>query len=73
MPGLDLAKWSAARTDPAFESTITSDAQAANNAGFNGTPSFLIGKTGGAMQKLEAASLTDPSAFNAAIEQLLKT
>ncbi|OLD56651.1 MAG: hypothetical protein AUI83_06315 [Armatimonadetes bacterium 13_1_40CM_3_65_7] len=73
VPGLNLADWSAARSDPAFESTITSDAQAANNAGFNGTPSFLIGKTGGAMQKLEASSLTDPSSFNTAIEQLLKT
>lgn len=72
VPGLDLPAWKTARNDPAFQSTITSDAQAANNAGFNGTPSFLIGKTAGAMQKLEYSSLTDPSSFNAAIEQLLK-
>jgi protein-disulfide isomerase len=72
VPGLNLAAWSTARNDPTFQNTITSDTQAANNAGFNGTPSFLIGKTGGAMQKLEYASLTDPSSFNAAIEQSLK-
>jgi len=72
VPGLNLAAWSAARNDPAFENTITGDEQAATSEGFNGTPSFLIGKTGGRMQKLEYSSLTDPSSFNAAIEQLLK-
>ena len=41
-------------------------------AGFTGTPSFLVGKTGGKMQKLEYSSLTDPSSFNAAIESALK-
>jgi protein-disulfide isomerase len=72
VPGLSLAAWGTARNDPAFQNAITSDAQAANNAGFNGTPSFLIGKSGATMQKLEYSSLTDPSSFNAAIEQLLK-
>jgi len=72
VPGLDLASWSAARNDPELANIVTSDAQAANAAGFNGTPSFLIGKTGGASQKLEYSSLTDPSSFDAAIETLLK-
>jgi protein-disulfide isomerase len=70
--GLNLAAWSAARNDPAFQNAITTDARAANTAAFTGTPSFLIGKTGGSMQKLEYSSLTDPSSFNAAIEHLLK-
>ena len=35
-------------------------------------PSFLIGKTGGALQKFEYSSLTDPTSFNQAIEKLLK-
>jgi protein-disulfide isomerase len=72
VPGLNLPNWSAARSDPELANTVTSDVQAANNAGFPGTPSFLIGKTGGAMAKFEYGSLTDPSSFNSAIEKLLK-
>jgi protein-disulfide isomerase len=70
-PGLNLANWTAARNEPTFTNAITSDAQAANNAGFTGTPSFQIGKTGGPVQKLEYSSLTDPSAFESAINKLL--
>jgi protein-disulfide isomerase len=73
VPGLSLPAWTAARSDPELASSIATDQQAANNAGFRGTPSFLIGKTGGATQKLEYASLTDPASFDAAIEQVLKT
>jgi protein-disulfide isomerase len=70
-PGLNLTDWTAARSEPAFTNTITSDAQAANNAGFTGTPSFQIGKTGGPVSKLEYQSLTDPSGFESAIDKLL--
>jgi protein-disulfide isomerase len=70
-PGLNLPSWTAARNDPEFTNTITSDAQAANAAGFTGTPSFQIGKTGGPVQKLEYQSLTDPAAFEAAINKLI--
>jgi protein-disulfide isomerase len=70
-PGLNLATWTAARNEPEFANTITSDAQAANNAGFTGTPSFQIGKTGGPVSKLEYQSLTDPSGFESAINKLL--
>jgi protein-disulfide isomerase len=69
--GLELSKWTSDRNNPALASQVTSDAQEANSVGFNGTPSFLIGRTGGAMKKLEA-SLTDPGPFNEAIETLLK-
>jgi len=72
VPGLNLASWSAARNDPQFTNEITADAQAANNAGFTGTPSFLIGKTGGQLQKFEYSSLSDPSSFEASIDKLLK-
>jgi len=51
---------------------VAADAQAANNEGFNGTPSFLIGTTGGAMKKLGEVSLTEPTGFDEAIESLLK-
>jgi protein-disulfide isomerase len=69
--GLNLPAWTAARSEPKFQNTLTSDAQAANNAGFTGTPSFQIGKTGGAVQKLDYTSLTDPAGFEAAIEKQL--
>jgi protein-disulfide isomerase len=72
VPGLNLTNWSAARNDPEYANRVISDAQAANRVGFTGTPSFLIGKTGGSMQKLEYASLTDPASFEAAIEKQLK-
>jgi protein-disulfide isomerase len=70
VPGLNLTTWIADRSNPEFTNTVTSDAQAANNVGFTGTPSFLVGKTGGSMQKLEYASLSDPSSFESAINKL---
>jgi protein-disulfide isomerase len=72
VPGLNLAAWSSARNDPTYANQVISDAQAANQNGFTGTPSFLIGKTGGSLQKLENPSLTDPSSFETAIEKLSK-
>jgi protein-disulfide isomerase len=72
VPGLNLATWTADRGNGEFTNTITTDAQAANNAGFTGTPSFLIGKTGAKLQKFEYSSLSDPSSFESAINSLLK-
>ncbi|MFI4990165.1 MAG: DsbA family protein [Solirubrobacterales bacterium] len=72
VPGMDLTKWSADRSNGEFTNTITTDAQAANNSGFTGTPSFLIGKTGQKLQKFEYSSLSDPSSFESAIDALLK-
>jgi protein-disulfide isomerase len=71
-PGLNLTKWTADRADQSFQATLATDAQEANNSGFNGTPAFLIGKTGGAMKKLEYTSLSDPSSFEAAVANLAK-
>ena len=72
IPGLNPTNWSSARNDPAFSTQVTTDAQAANQAGFNGTPSFLLGKTGGSLSEFKPASLTEPSSFEAAIEKQLK-
>jgi protein-disulfide isomerase len=72
VPGLNTTSWLAARSNPEFATQITTDAQAANNAGFNGTPSFQIGRTGGALKKFEYESLTSPAAFEKAIESLAK-
>ncbi len=68
--GLNTSQWANDRKNPEFANQITADAQAANNQGFNGTPAFLIGRTGGAMKKLEYNSLTDPTTFNQAIASL---
>jgi protein-disulfide isomerase len=72
VPGLDLATWTSDRGEGALSEQVATDAQAANNAGFTGTPSFLIGKTAGTKTKLEYSSLTDPASFNEAIEKQLK-
>ena len=70
--GLDTAKWQSARGNPAFAKSIEEDAAVAASKGFSGTPSFLIGKTGGTLEKFEPGSLTEPAPFEQKIEQLLK-
>jgi protein-disulfide isomerase len=72
VPGLNLPQWTTDRGDTALNNQVEADAQAANNAGFTGTPSFLIGKSGGPYSKLEYSSLTEPTSFNEAIEKHLK-
>ncbi len=72
VPGLNLAQWTNDRNDASFASQVETDAQAASTNGFNGTPSFLIGRSGGAMSKYEYNSLTNPAGFNEAIEKTLK-
>ena len=47
---LNLSQWNSARNDAAFVRQLSTDTRAAKNVGFNGTPSFLIGRTGGAMK-----------------------
>ncbi len=67
--GLDLARWANDRRDPELASEIAGDERAAENARLTGTPSFLIGASGGAMSGF---SPSDPASFDAAIEGLLK-
>jgi protein-disulfide isomerase len=70
--GLNLPAWTAARNGADLANTLTSDAQAARNAGLTATPSFLIGKTGGPLLKLRVTSLTNPLFYALVIERLLK-
>jgi protein-disulfide isomerase len=70
--GVNKSTWMADRKDPAFDNQIATDAQLANTNGFNGTPAFLVGRSGGALKKFEYSSLTDPGSFNQAIEAQLK-
>ncbi len=73
VPGLNLAKWTSDRNDPELANDIKTDEQAVNNNGFTGTPSFLIGHSGGALTKLEYTSApSNPSFLNEAVEKLLK-
>jgi protein-disulfide isomerase len=67
--GLDLARWASDRRDPELANEIAGDARAAENSGLTGTPSFLIGASGGTMSGF---SPSDPTSFDAAIEELLK-
>jgi len=73
VPGLNLTQWTSNRSDPELAKEVTTDAEAAANAGFNGTPSFLIGRNGGSMSKLEYQSPEDPTFINEAVEKLLKS
>ena len=73
IPGLNLSRWAADRSDAALASQVSSDAQLANNLAFNGTPAFTIGRSGGAASKFEPSSFTAASSFNEAIEKLVKS
>jgi len=72
VPGLNLADWTAARSEPTYANEVAADAQAANNEGFTGTPSFQLGKTGGTLPKFEPGTYTEAAPYEAAIEKLLK-
>ncbi|HEY1832857.1 MAG TPA: thioredoxin domain-containing protein [Solirubrobacteraceae bacterium] len=69
--GLNVGTWNTDRQEGGLANQVQEDAQLANQQGFTGTPSFLIGHTGGAMQKFEPGSLTDASAFEPTIEKLI--
>jgi protein-disulfide isomerase len=73
VPGLNLADWTAARSEPTYANAVEHDAQAANQAGFTGTPSFEIGKTGETLEKFEPGTFTEAAPYEAAIEKLLKS
>jgi protein-disulfide isomerase len=72
VPHLNLADWTAARSEPTYSNEVAADAQAANQAGFTGTPSFELGKTGGTLEKFEPGTFTETAPYEAAIEKQLK-
>ena len=73
VPGLNLSEWTSARGEAALANQVASDGQAANGAGLNGTPAFLIGRSGGALKRFEPSSLTESGPFDEAIEKLVKS
>ncbi|MHB8531434.1 MAG: DsbA family protein [Solirubrobacteraceae bacterium] len=73
VPGLSLPKWMSARSSSAYQTQLEKDAESASNNGFNGTPSFLLGKNG-KLKKLtssEYGSFSESSGFDRAIEKAL--
>ena len=70
VPDLNLSQWNSDRSDPQLAREIAADEQAAESAGLNGTPSFLIGTSAGAMTTFAP---TDAASLDAAVEALLKT
>jgi protein-disulfide isomerase len=73
IPGLNLADWTTARGESVYTNEVENDAQAANQAGFTGTPSFSLGKTSGPFSELKAESFTEAAPYEAAIEKQLKS
>jgi protein-disulfide isomerase len=69
VPGLNLAQWKTDRSDPQLADEIAADARAAETAGLTGTPSFLIGRSAGAMTPFAAP---DATSIDAAMQALLK-
>ena len=73
MAGLNVAKAMAARQD----GSVTQQLQQARNEfgknGFTGTPSFLVGKTGGQPKPLNPSNFGDPSSYTGPIDALLKS
>jgi protein-disulfide isomerase len=73
VPGLSLPNWQADRADPELVSSIPADARAAAGYGFTGTPSFALGRTGGAAKRFRAVSYVDPSAFEREVERVARS
>jgi protein-disulfide isomerase len=65
--GLNLEQWASKREDPDLIEEIAGDAQAAEDAGLRGTPSFLIGASAGTRTRFSAS---DSASFDEAIEEL---
>jgi protein-disulfide isomerase len=69
VPGLNVAKWQSA-LNAEFGTDILSRAESASKtAGVNSTPTFLVAKTGGTLQKFQPSKLT-AGAFTAKLNAL---
>lgn len=72
IPGLDVEKAMADRDKPVVDEQLSQAETLFNEAGFSGTPSFQIGKTGEDLEQLTYTSLDGPDDFTAAIDELLQ-
>jgi protein-disulfide isomerase len=71
VPGLSLSAWDVARRDPLLTEEISQDELTASRRRFDGTPAFLIGRTGRRLRPLHPSSLEEPEPYEAAIDRLL--
>ena len=71
VPGLDVDRMLEARDAAEVTAAIEEAGLAAEADGVTGTPSFLLGETGGELGPLEISSL-EPEEFRAAIDRLLQ-
>ena len=70
VPGLDVNKAFATRNSATITQQLQQASNEFNTAGFNGTPSFAVGKTGGTLSALNYDSF-DVSQFSGPIDKLL--
>jgi protein-disulfide isomerase len=70
VPGLDVDRMMDARDAAEVTAAMEEAAAAAQSDGITGTPSFLLGPTGGELEALAISSL-GPEEFRAAIDELL--
>lgn len=77
VPGLNLKQWEAQRSSQKLFEEVERNETEAGEQGFQGTPSFLLGRTGGPLHKiteLTANDLNEASAlFEPEIEKVLKS
>jgi protein-disulfide isomerase len=53
LPGLDVAKWKADRADPRHRAQVIADERLAGRHHIDGTPGFLLGRTGRTLHTFE--------------------
>jgi protein-disulfide isomerase len=70
VPGLDVEQWLADADSAAVQQTIDEASSEASAQGVNSTPSFLLGKTGGELERVEVQSL-GPEGLRGEIDALL--
>jgi protein-disulfide isomerase len=71
VPGMNLTQWQADRGDNALETKVIEEEREASQIGFTGTPSFMLGKTGGTLKPIEPSSLKESSVFESEVNKVL--
>ena len=72
VPGLNLGQWHQDRKSQsqALETEVLTDEKESREVGFEGTPSFMLGKTGQKLKPFSSTSLESSSAFEPTINEL---
>jgi protein-disulfide isomerase len=70
-PGLDMAKWKADLSSQTVGNMLSQAQTAAQTAGVNSTPTFLVAKTGKPLERFEPSELT-ASAFYGKLDALTR-